>query len=77
MASETYFINPLTQVLRDGIDPHYEQLVMQVYSGDYFATLATKLDALLQELPPDSSVRFELQQLVNDLIYLQDHYEII
>ncbi len=77
MAAGQYFINPLAKLLHDGIDPAHEPLIMQVYSGDYFATLATKLDTLLQELPEDSSARYELQRLVNDLIYLKDHYEII
>lgn len=77
MANDPYFINPLTPVAHDGIDPLHERLIMQVYSGDYFATLATTLDELAQGLPKNDPRREQLQRLVGDLLYLQDHYEII
>ena len=77
MTTDTYFINPLVTMVKDGIDPAHEDLIMQVYSGDYFATLATRLDLLLQDLPMHSASRDILQKTVNDLLYLQEHYEII
>jgi hypothetical protein len=46
----------------------------QVRSGDYFVTLATVLDQLGREL--DYATRSRMEDLVSDLIYLQDNYEI-
>lgn len=44
-------------------------LHIYVKSGEYFSTLATILDGI--------SDHPELQQIVHDLIYLQQHYKII
>lgn len=49
----------------------------QAASGDYFITLATKLDLLAQALPRDSSEQIEVENLVNALFYLQKHYAVI
>lgn len=46
-----------------------QELQAYVKSGEYFTTLATLLDGI-SEHP-------ELQQIVNDLMYLQQHYQII
>ena len=46
-------------------------------SGDYFITLATRLDKLAQGLPLDSSEQIELEHQVKILFYMQDHYDLI
>lgn len=50
-------------------------LDVQVQSGDYFVTLATQLDALGVQLDWDARLRVE--EVVSDLIYLQDNYDIV
>jgi hypothetical protein len=52
-----------------------ERVNVQVRSGDYFVTLATILDRLSNSLD-DYAVRSELEDIVSDLIYLQDTYDI-
>ena len=47
----------------------------EVSSGDYFVTIATRLDAI-SRLTSDYSVKIYLENLVSDLIYLQDNYTI-
>jgi len=49
---------------------------VQVWSGDYFATLATSLDTLNRGVK-DSAVRNDIEDHVSDLIYLQDNYKIV
>jgi len=46
-------------------------------SGDYFATLATRLDKLAQGLPYDSSEQIELEHIVQTLFYLQDNWTLV
>lgn len=46
-------------------------------SGDYFVTLATRLDKLAQGMPRDSAEQIELEHLVKTLLYLQDYYDIV
>lgn len=46
-------------------------------SGDYFVTLATRLDKVAQGLVQDSSEQIELEHLVKTLLYMQDHYRLI
>jgi hypothetical protein len=46
-------------------------------SGDYFITLATRLDKLAQGLPADSSEQIELEHLVKTLFYMQEHYDLV
>lgn len=49
-----------------------------VRSGDYFITLATKLDALSKEhTPANNGICAELDRVVSDLMYLQYSYEIV
>jgi len=52
-----------------------QEIDAQVRSGDYFVTLATRLDELSRDAT-DYSVRFSLEEIVSDLIYLQDNYTI-
>jgi hypothetical protein len=48
---------------------------VQVRSGDYFVTLATVLDGLAGDADA-YVIRAELENIVSDLIYLQDNYNI-
>jgi hypothetical protein len=47
----------------------------QVRSGDYFVTLATKLDTLSSDAV-EYNVRAGVEDIVSDLIYLQDNYDV-
>jgi len=51
------------------------ELAAQVKSGDYFITLATKLDAMSRDMV-DYHLKSEIEDIVSDLIHLQDHYRI-
>jgi hypothetical protein len=46
-------------------------------SGDYFITLATRLDKLAQGMPQDSSEQIEIEHLVRTLFYMQEHYDLV
>jgi hypothetical protein len=70
-------------LVRDGVDQVWWeqerklQISMQVRSGDYFATLATKLDQLSQDVKKmDEATAYDLELLVADLLYLQRNYDI-
>ncbi len=63
--------------VRDFDDNDYDELRAQVASGDYFITLATKLDDLSQELAdihPDGHIA--LEKTIADLEKLQKNYYI-
>ena len=51
------------------------ELEAQVRSGDYFISLATTLDGLSKHIE-DYPTRAKIEDIVSDLIYLYDHYEI-
>jgi hypothetical protein len=63
--------------MRDGSVARREALNLEVLveSGDYFVTVATKLDTISYSTS-DYNVRLQLEDLVSDLIYLQDNYRI-
>lgn len=46
-------------------------------SGDYFITLATRLDKVAQGLERDSAEQIEIEYLISTLFYLQDHYDVV
>ena len=46
-------------------------------SGDYFATMATRLDKVAQGLAQDSAEQIELEHLVTMMFYLQDRYDVV
>jgi len=46
-------------------------------SGDYFITLATRLDKLAQGMPQDSAEQIELEHLIKTLFYMQEHYALV
>lgn len=63
--------------LRDGQDSEIEYaLDSEARSGDYFVTLATRLDELARQVP-DYAARARIEDVVSDLIYLQDRYDIV
>jgi hypothetical protein len=88
--SQSYALNPFHQflshgsplpiaLLRDGLDgiDSLKAVDVQVMSGDYFATLATTLDGLLQSLPDKTGPEADrLHSLIEDLLHLQQHYRI-
>lgn len=64
-------------LLRDGAEHKYSDMKLeaQVRSGDYFITLATFLDTVARGLT-DHQAQMQLEDMVSDLIFLQDNYEI-
>jgi len=53
-------------------------LEFHVEVGDYFGTLATLLDLLRQGIVKNEKKEKEiLTALVGDLLYLQDHFDIV
>ena len=63
--------------LHDGSDMgELYRVDAEVSSGDYFVTLATRLDQLSSELK-EYHLRAEIEEIVSGLIYLQDTYGII
>ena len=51
------------------------EFTAQIKSGDYFVTLATKLDSMAKEID-NYRIKTEIEDIVSDLIHLQDHYTI-
>jgi hypothetical protein len=47
-----------------------------VASGDYFETLAAKLEQIADALPLDGIEQFQIQDAIGQLLYLQGHYTI-
>lgn len=73
-----YHLSPTFSFLRD-TDTRVEETDYEVdalvRSGDYFVTLATILDQLGGGIK-DYHVRSNIEELVSELIYLQDNYQI-
>jgi hypothetical protein len=65
----------MPRFVRDQTEQDMHELDAQVQSGDFFVLLATELDTLGARII-NQSVRMRLEDLVSDLIYLQEHYEI-
>jgi len=68
-----------TWLLHDGSDTReLEDLIVHVRSGDYFITLATLLDSISDELTVENRAEAAvLQQLIQNLIYLDKTYKLI
>lgn len=63
--------------VRDFDTEHLDDLKAQVASGDYFITLATKLDDLSQQLAEvHPAGHITLEKIIADLSYLQNNYRI-
>ncbi len=77
-SNQTYILSDSSIPLAD-IERFAEitQADVLVRSKDYFVTLATKLDKLSLELKPRQRLQKDaIQQIVDELLYLQKHYEI-
>jgi hypothetical protein len=64
-------------LFRDGLLSDKERLELdaEVHSGDYFVTLATKVDLLSQNVT-NRYIRASLDKIVTDLVYMQHTYTI-
>lgn len=76
----SHFPTPLSYV-RDGEEAGWQdrklEIAAHVSSGDYFATIATKLDRLSVSIEEaDKMAAHELERLVDELLYLQRTYKI-
>jgi len=68
----------LPALLNDMADQReFNQADALAASGDYFVTLATKLDMISQSLPRDSAEQIEIENLIQTLFYLQKHYKLV
>ena len=67
-----------TLCVRDILYNDHNELKVQIRSDEYFALLANMLDGIA-DASKNSCRRNhpEVQQLINDLLYLQRHYRII
>jgi hypothetical protein len=52
-----------------------QNIDLLVRSGDYFVTLATQLDTLINQIDDNVTVA-RIETIVADLLYLQHHYNI-
>ena len=64
---------PLVRDQAEERDARRLELDAQVRSGDYFISLATKLDQLSKNTT-DDAVKASLDRLTSDMMYLQTHY---
>lgn len=70
--------NDSPRLVGDYISVDTEKLDIQIRSGDYFVTLATMLEVLSQRLIVEkNSAAIDFQQIADELLYLQHHYEIV
>jgi hypothetical protein len=60
----------------EGVSREFNIADAMAASGDYFITLATRLDLIAQGLKRDSPEQIELEHLVTTLFYMQDHYDL-
>lgn len=63
---------------RAGSSPNRDmEMRTQVESGDYFVTLATRLDCLSESVEKKDKVASkQLQSIIRDLLYLQSYYSV-
>ncbi len=69
--------SPRSWLAHDFAEEYRFELKAQIASGDYFVLLATRLDALSQELEkrePDAHI--VLERTITDLSFLHENYEI-
>lgn len=88
MQTATYQLNPFhgliinthDSLVLDTVDEskHPQVLHIQalVRSGDYFAVLATELDAICAEVQENDTAVLDIQRIVRDLLYVQSEYQI-
>lgn len=88
MQTVAYKINPFHGLIINSNDSlvldaahtpkHPQELHIQalVRSGDYFAVLATELDAICAKVQENDSAVVDIQRIVRDLLYVQSEYQI-
>lgn len=77
----TYKLSLTTYLLHDHQEntPMPREIDVLIKSDDFFALLASKIDALAEEIEQKNALHHlapELQQMVDDLLYLQQTYSI-
>lgn len=61
----------------DYVDVDVQRIKAQIESGDYFVTLATKLEVLSQRLATQKNESAEdLEKIANELLFLQNYYSV-
>jgi hypothetical protein len=60
----------------EAIEREFNVIDAMAASGDFFVTLATRLDTIAQGLAQDSAEQIEIEHLVKMMFYLQDNYGI-
>ncbi|HUB93776.1 MAG TPA: hypothetical protein VMB52_04695 [Verrucomicrobiae bacterium] len=89
MSAASYTIYPSDIITSDGIgtylrlhdstsdDPERLHVKAMVASGDYFETLAVRLETIADALPVKSVEQYQLQDAITQLLYLQREYVIL
>ena len=57
-------------------DPAESRIYALAASGDYFETLAARLEQIAAGIPEKSTEQYQLQDAVTQLLYLQRNYDI-
>jgi uncharacterized protein YigA (DUF484 family) len=87
MSSATYVIGEPEFFVTDGLcdamllhdipnDPTEFRIYALAASGDYFETLAARLEQIAAGVPKNSVEQYQLQDAVTQLLYLQRNYNI-
>lgn len=65
-------------VIRDGYSNiNTEEIEAIIRSGQYFVTIATKLDLLAQHIKKGNQIEeHHLQKIISELLFIQSHYKI-
>lgn len=74
MQNKWYVLLVTNWLLRDGENTQKKDIDVQIKSGEYFVTLATELDQISWEV--DLKGARQLQDLVDELLYIQRRYKI-
>lgn len=77
MNSSTYNLTLPVFTLHDQEEDNYAWSKHRISSGDYFITLATRLDMISQELPENSYAALLMSEIVRNLEYLQENFDIV
>ncbi len=77
MSSLAYKLTLPTYMLHDQEDDHKSWFNSRLKSGDYFIALATRLDMISQELPERSYAALLMAEMVRNLEYMQENYDIV
>jgi len=75
--SRHYALTPW--LFRDRAEPRNIKVDAEARSGDYFITLATRLEAMAEDISTVSpaSTSLALAKLADELTYVQKHYKIV